>query len=142
MKLDEREQFRQWTQSIGLSSETTEKLLEHMLNEEDMDPEFGSWIESPTRVMSANDPKNAFGLEQEPIALGFLIIGSCPNGDPVIVNTRDPKLPVFYLSHETLFDQPLHETMAKVSDSITEFDEALLSETSNIPLDYWQVPRV
>ena len=59
---------------------------------------------------------------------GFLIIGSCPNGDPVVVSFRDSNLPVYYVSHEELHGKPLSQIMRQVSDSIAAYDKALSTE--------------
>ena len=77
------------------------------------------------------------GIEEKLHRDGFLVVGSCPNGDPVLVGFRDPKLPVYYLSHEELHCKPLQQIMRKVSDSIATYDKALSNEKSAIPLDYW-----
>lgn len=71
----------------------------------------------------------------------FLVIGSCPNGDPVAVSFRNPQLPVFYISHEEMHSKPLSEVIRKVSNSIEDYDEALSDENSKIPLDYWDAPK-
>jgi len=77
------------------------------------------------------------GIEKQLIQAGFLIVGSCPNGDPVVVGFQESSLPVFYLSHEELYNKPFTEVMRKVSDSIAAYDKALSTENSRIPLDYW-----
>jgi hypothetical protein len=137
MATNERQEFRKWAGARGLSSDDVELLLQQLLDDYALNPAYPSWIGSPTRVMSANDPTRGFGLEKEPFDLGFLLIGSCPNGDPVAVNIREPELPVYYISHEGIYSEPLPEIMAKVSGSLAEYRAALASDTSRPPLDYW-----
>jgi hypothetical protein len=116
-------------------------LLAHLPDDSALDPELPDWIESPTRIMAANDAAQGFGINPEPIEQGFLVIGSCPNGDPVVVQVRAPGLPVFYLSHEELHDRPLTQIMRKIADSFAAFTEALLDKGSGMPLDYWDTRR-
>jgi hypothetical protein len=141
MQPDERTAFLKWTASLPIKQDAAEKLLPHLPDDTDLDPELPNWIESVPRIISMNDPKHGFGLPKEPIDEGFLIIGSCPNGDPVAVDFRDPQLPVFYISHEQMHGNPLAKVIRKVSNSIDEYDEALSDENSGIPLDYWHDPK-
>src|SRR5262245_29167731 len=139
MATDERERFLEWSATLGMSRQTALYLLKHLPDDGALDPELPSWIESPSRVTAASDPARGFGLEKEPLEQGFLIIGTCPNGDPVMVALREPDLPVFYLSHEQLHERPLQEVMRNVSDSLAAFDRDLSDEDSGLPLDYWDL---
>ncbi len=138
---DERIEFRRWIASLPVTKDAAEKLLMHLPDDAALDPELPCWISSASTVISMNKPKNCFGLPREPIDDGFLIIGSCPNGDPVTVNFRDPRLPVFYISHEAMYSQPLSEVIRKVSDALDDYDAALQDENSGIPLDYWHASK-
>ena len=77
------------------------------------------------------------GFEGQLLRDGFLVVGSCPNGDPVLVGSRDAQLPVFNVSHEEVHSKPLSQIMRKVSDSIAAYDKALSDEKSGIPFEYW-----
>ena len=138
MAQDERERFLEWSASVGMGHSDAVRLLEHLPEDSALEPELPCWISSPSYCMAANDPAHGgMGIETQLIQEGFLIIGSCPNGDPVVVSFRDSSLPVFYLSHEELHRKPLAEVMRRISDSITAYDTALSTENSGIPLDYW-----
>ena len=138
MAQDEREKFLEWSASVGMSHPAAVKLLEHLPDDSALDPELPCRISSPSYGMAVNDPaRGGMGIETQLIQEGFLIIGSCPNGDPIVVSFRDPTLPVFYLSHEELYRKPLAEVMRRISDSIAAYDKALSTENSAIPLDYW-----
>ena len=138
MAQDEREKFLEWSASVGMSRSAAVRLLEHLPDDSALDPELPCWISSPSYSMAVNDPAHGgMGIETQLIQEGFLIIGSCPNGDPVVDSFRDSNLPVFYLNHEELHRKPLAEVMRRVSDSITAYDTALSRENSGIPLDYW-----
>jgi hypothetical protein len=141
MEPDERTEFLSWMASLPIPPEIAQKLLPHLPADADVDPELPNWIESARRIIGLNNPEHGFGLPKEPIDEGFLIIGWCPNGDLVAVNFRDPRLPVFYISHEQMHSSPLSEVIRRVADSIEDYDEALGDENSGIPLDYWHDPK-
>jgi hypothetical protein len=141
MQPDEKARFLNWVAALPIKAEVVERLLAYLPDNEALNPELPNWIGSATRIIGMNTPKNCFGLPKDPIDEGFLVIGSCPNGDPVAVNFRDPQLPVFYISHEQMHSQPLSEVIRKVSDSIDEYHKALSDEESSIPLDYWDGPK-
>jgi hypothetical protein len=137
MAKNEREKFLEWSMSIGMSRRAAMKLLKHMPDDSALNPEIPCWISSPSYCLDANDPASGgMGIEKELIQDGFLVIGSCPNGDPVLVRFREPELPVFYLSHEQFHDKPLAEVIRKISDSIAAYDKALSTKHSGVPLDY------
>lgn len=138
---DEKTEFRRWIASLPVEKDVAEKLLTHLPDDAVVDPELPSWISSASGVISMNEPKDCLGLPQNPIDEGFLVIGSCPNGDPVAVSFRDPQLPVFYISHEEMHSKPLSAVIRKVSDSIDDYDEALSDANSGIPLDYWDASK-
>ncbi len=137
MAQNEREKFLEWSASI-MSRRAAVRLLKHLPDDGILDPELPCWISSPTYCMAANDPAHGgMGIEKQLVQAGFLVIGSCPNGDPVVVSFRDSSLPVFYLSHEELHDKSFTDVTRKISDSIAAYDKALSTENSGIPLDYW-----
>ena len=138
MAQDEREKFLEWSASISMSRRAAVRLLKHLPDDGVLDPVLPCWISSPSYCMAANDPaRGGMGIEKQLVQEGFLVIGSCPNGDPVVVSFQDSKLPVFYLSHEELHKRPFTDAMRKISDSIAAYDKALSTENSGIPLDYW-----
>ena len=138
MANDEREKFLKWSASIGMAHRTAVRLLKHLPDDDILDPELPCWISSPSYCMAASDPaRGGMGIEKQLVEEGFVVIGSCPNGDPVLVSFREAKLPVFYLSHEELHGKRFTEVMRKISESIAAYDTALSTENSGIPLDYW-----
>ena len=138
MAQDERQKFLEWSASIGMTRRAAVSLLKHLPDDDVLDPELPNWISSPSYCMAASDPaRGGMGIEKQLVQAGFLVIGSCPNGDPVVVSFRDSKLPVFYLSHEEIYEKPFTEVMRKISNSLAAYDKALSTENSGIPLDYW-----
>jgi hypothetical protein len=141
MARDDTNKFSEWAATIGIAPDTAANLLRFLPDDGVLDPKLPCWISSPSYVVAANNPAAGLGIEKELIQHGFIIVGSCPNGDPVAVGFREPDLPVFYLSHEQLPNRPVSEVMRKISDSIAAYDEAFSNENSDIPLDYWGTKR-
>jgi hypothetical protein len=137
MAQDERKEFLKWSAAIGMNHADAVQLLKHLPDDSTLDPQLPCWINSPSYCLAVNDPKRGgMGIETQLLQEGFLVIGSCPNGDPVLVGFRDSSLPVFYLSHEQVRHRPLAEVRRKISDSLAAYDKALCTENSGIPLDY------
>src|SRR5688572_2105969 len=99
MPKDERDQFLEWSASVGMSHSSAVRLLRHLPDDSALEPEMPYKLMSPSYCMAANDrTRAAMGIEKELIEAGLLIIGSCGNGDPVVVGFRESQLPVYYLS--------------------------------------------
>jgi hypothetical protein len=140
MPANEREKFLEWSVSLGIARRSATRLLEHLSDDDSYEPSEPNWICSPSYCLEVNDPaRGGLGIEGKLIENGFIRIGSCPNGDDVLVNFRDPEFPVFYLSHELMdyenytFDRKM---IRKISDSISAYDEALSAGDSSLPLDF------
>ena len=137
MAQDERDKFLEWSKSFGIEHPMAMELLNYMPDDSEIDSGLPCWISSPSYAMAANDSTSGLGIEEQLRRDGFLVVGSCPNGDPVVVGFRDVKLPVYYLSHEEIHSKPISDITRKVSDSIAAYEKALSEEDARIPLDYW-----
>ncbi|MHB8973762.1 MAG: hypothetical protein ACYC3X_31435 [Pirellulaceae bacterium] len=77
-----------------------------------------------------------------PIALrdGLLVVGSCPNGDPVAVDVRDRLRVAGYVGHETMWQAAsVHEVFAVVAPGIEALAAELLDTVPGaVPLDYYE----
>jgi hypothetical protein len=75
-----------------------------------------------------------------PLALnsGFVIVGTCPNGDPVAIDVADHPGTVGYLSHEEMWSvENLRTVFRPVASSLGKLAEGL--RENQIPLDYFEV---
>jgi hypothetical protein len=74
------------------------------------------------------------------VRAGLLPIGSCANGDIVVVDCDDPRLPVLYISHEE-FDyedasrQAVLAISAEIDGSIPSF--LARADQDQVPCDYF-----
>lgn len=88
----------------------------------------------PVNEIRAMQEKDPMGIN--PGKSRFLIIGSCPNGDPIAVDIGQDAGSVWYLSHEQMFDREIRSAAVKVAASIVEFCRRL-AENDSFPLDFW-----
>jgi hypothetical protein len=67
----------------------------------------------------------------------FVVLGQCPNGDGVAIDTEKEPGAVFYVAHELLgSDRPLDETAIRVAGSPSDYVQKLLED--DFPFDYWE----
>ncbi len=74
-----------------------------------------------------------------PIALrdGLLVVGSCPNGDPVAVDVRDRLGAAGYIGHEETWQVAnVREVFRVLSPSLGRLAEGL--DQDRMPLDYYE----
>ncbi len=73
---------------------------------------------------------------------GWLIVGTMPNGDFVVLDIGGGTGAVSYVSHEEIWDRPnhvradLHHITIRICDSIGQFIEGLLED--RYPYDYFE----
>ena len=67
----------------------------------------------------------------------FVVVGQCPNGDGVAIDTQKEPGAVFYVAHELLgSDRPLEEVVTRVAASPSDYVHKLADE--DFPYDYWE----
>jgi hypothetical protein len=77
-----------------------------------------------------------------PIAIrdGLLIVGSCPNGDVVVVDVRDQLGAAGYIGHETMWQtSSVREVFAVLATGLGSLAAGLASGT--LPLDYHEATQ-
>lgn len=67
----------------------------------------------------------------------FILVGQCPNGDGIAIDTQKQPGAVFYVAHELVgSDRPLEETVIRVAGSPSDFVQKFLRD--DFPYDYWE----
>ena len=67
----------------------------------------------------------------------FVVVGQCPNGDGVAIDTEDDAGAVFYVAHELLGAYwPLDEMVVRVADSPSDYVRKRGGD--GFPSDYWE----
>jgi hypothetical protein len=76
--------------------------------------------------------KDPYGIS--PSANGFLIVGGCPNGDPIAIDVANEPGSVCVISHETMSDRSIRDTAIRVAKDPTAMMEGLAK--GKFPADY------
>jgi hypothetical protein len=74
-----------------------------------------------------------------PIAIrdGLLIVGSCPNGDPVAVDVREVLGAAGYIGHETMWQEAnVRKAFIVLAPALGELAQGLRDKS--MPLDYYE----
>ena len=86
-------------------------------------------FETPDRIMQSDDwfycPQNT----------RFIVIGKCPNGDGISIDTGCSSGAVFYICHETMHSA-LEQSFIKVASSLRDYVDK--SQGPDFPTDYWE----
>jgi hypothetical protein len=115
-------EFEVWLETRGIPSESIATLNEHA--------EAESLFETPTRIM---DPDIWFYF---PGNTRFVLIGSCPNGDAIALDTKEQPGAVYFINHEHVHDSvPDQERTIKVADSLPHYLQACVDDP-DFPFDY------
>jgi hypothetical protein len=90
-------------------------------------------------IHSGDDIRSVNNEGGVPVALqhGLLIVGSCPNGDPVVIDVRDEPGAAGYLCHETMWStEDIRGEYVRLAPSLARLVGGIIKET--MPLDYFE----
>ncbi|MBM3878308.1 MAG: hypothetical protein FJ387_01070 [Verrucomicrobia bacterium] len=111
--------------SRGLSQKVIEELLPHIPEHAD----DGVFCD----MASIMAPDRCFYW---PGQTRFVVVGHCPNGDGVALDTQEQPGAVFYVAHELLGgERALEDVVVRVAESPSDFLQKLL-EDDDFPYDY------
>jgi hypothetical protein len=113
--------FRAWLTERKLPRETIAALMQ-LGGKSD-------FFESAERIM---DPDVWFHY---PGNTRFVLIGSCPNGDAVALDTTVEPGAVYFIDHETVRDAATDECIVKVADSLPGYLQAC-GDDPDFPFEY------
>jgi hypothetical protein len=126
-------EFRSWASKAGIPEAAIETIIRHAPSNSD----FESTAEDMTPkiyplegILAAQSREE---VDIDALTDGFVIVGSCPNGDPIVVDLRMEPGSIWYLSHEEMFHAPLRSVCLKVAKSLKDFTR----ERDTLPIDYW-----
>jgi hypothetical protein len=130
--------FLLWGSKAGIATFVLQDLIEFAATPQQFRYAINEMLPPPPiypvdeiRAMHDKDP---MGIS--PKKADFLVIGTCPNGDPIAVDISQEPGSVWYLSHEQIFDKAPRSVAVKVAANIPSFHQALSAEKS-FPRDYW-----
>jgi hypothetical protein len=125
--------IEKWLSRQGVPKKIVEALvafLPEKMDEEPIDDFFDA-----DSIMRCND-SNADGL---PPDSGFIIVGGCPNGDPVAMDVKEKPGTIWYLSHEQMHSAPLRKVAIMVADSPAHYVKK--RGEKGFPWDYWAASK-
>lgn len=134
MNTDISERFIAWSKGANLDSRVIEILLTHMPDRRGQF-DVAEKIDSLDQAMSRNFPCDIDILDQAPNQHGYFLIGHCPNGDAVFVDTADTQLPVYYGEYGALYSGNLKDGMRPISESLSQYAEDY--RKGETPCDFW-----
>jgi len=130
--------FTQWATAKGLDSNTIRQVIACAATPEEFkqaceEDEACSPIYPLEEIQSLQEG-DEMGVSPE--KSGFLIVGSCPNGDPIALDTAADPGSVWYMGHETMHSKPLRSIAIRVADNLVQFINNLV-EDDDFPFDYY-----
>jgi hypothetical protein len=130
--------FVSWASSRSVPDSTTEELLRYAASPEEM-KEASDAMEPAPPVYTLDDivemtDKDPFGIN--PRRNGFIIVGGCPNGDPIAIDVAKEPGSVWFICHETMSAGPVREASIRVAKDLTEMLEGMAS--GEVPCDYFE----
>ena len=124
-------EFLAWANNTTLDSDLAQQIANHA-------PEKEEYVNLYSlQGISKMYESNAYNLPP-PSKLGFLLIGSCMNGDQIVANVSNDVGSVFYLSCGSMHKEP--RKFAKVADSLDEFMQ--LADEDREPSDYYDASQL
>jgi hypothetical protein len=130
--------FVTWASSRGVPDSTTEELLRYAASPEEM-REACDAMEPAPPVYTLDDivemtDKDPYGIN--PRANGFIIVGGCPNGDPIAIAVAKEPGSVWFICHETMSAGPVRKASILVAKDLTEMLKGMASD--EFPYDYFE----
>ncbi|MDY3557455.1 hypothetical protein R5W24_006646, partial [Gemmata sp. JC717] len=127
-------EFTAWASERGVPDETTEALLRYAATPEEMreahdamDPAPPVYTLADIVDMTDTDPFGFSAREN-----GFVLIGGCPNGDPIAIDVADAPGTVWYICHEAMHGRPVREVSVRVAADLAGLFQ------SDCPFDYFE----
>ena len=130
--------FEAWAKSVGVPSSAV-SLLSALLPKETDFPGVPNWVHPLGELRERNFPCDVPILDSDGTQRGYLIVGLCPNGDPVLVGVKEPDLPVYYGEYGRLYSGRLTDGIRQVSVSLRSFIRDMNSTTASMPRDFWDI---
>lgn len=122
-------EFVVWARSRGVDEELISALLRMIA--ESKDP--NEMIYSLEGIKQMNEDEE-YPVEAAAVRAGFFVIGSCINGDPVVMDLKQNPGSIHFASHEDLDEGKA--LLTQVADSLEEF--AQLMAQDELPIDYFE----
>jgi hypothetical protein len=131
------QEFTFWATERGLSERNTKEILLYAATPEEMQEACDKMDPAPPIYTLADivemTDTNPFGFSARDS--GFVVVGACPNGDPIAIDVAYEPGSVWYICHETMHGKPVREVAVRVAADLSGMFEGM--EEGNLPFDYF-----
>jgi len=131
-------EFTVWASERGVPTDTTEAILRHAASPVEMQEACDAMEPAPPVYALADivemTDTDLYGINAR--GNGFIVVGGCPNGDPIAIDLDDEPGTVWYICHETMHSEPLREVAVRVAEDLTEMLEGFAE--GDFPFDYFE----
>jgi hypothetical protein len=121
--------IRQWLKNRGLPEKIITDLLQYLPEQTNQLP-----------IDDFNDAERIMHSDSWfywPDQTRFIVVGGCPNGDAVAIDTEKEQGAIFYVAHELIgMEYALEEMVIKVASSPSDYVEKRSDD--EFPWDYWE----
>ena len=131
-------EFTAWAFERGVPADTTEAIIRYAASPEEMrdaceamDPPPPVYTLADIVEMTDTDP---YGISAR--GSGFILVGGCPNGDPIAIDVTDAPGTVWYICHEKMHGRPVREVSVRVAADLVGLFEGMAER--NFPFDYFE----
>jgi hypothetical protein len=132
------QKFTRWASTRGLPRQIIQQLIQLAASPEEMKEAFDAVEPAPPIYTLADivemTDEDPYGIS--PSANGLMIVGGCPNGDPIAVDVADEPGSVWYVSHEDMSEGPVREAAIRVAKDPAALMEGIANDRK-FPLDYY-----
>jgi hypothetical protein len=132
------EDFAIWAMKSGINEDVIEQVTLYAASPEDMKEAYDA-MEPPPFIHTLDDivaMTSSDALGTLPLTQGFIIVGSCFNGDPIAVDVANDQGSVWYINHETMHGSTLRASAIRVATDLSGLINGIL-EDGNFPLDHF-----
>lgn len=134
-------EFVAWASCHRVPEMTIDELLCCAASPEEMQETIDE-MEPPPPIYPLGDivemtDKDPYGFSAS--ANGFIIVGGCPNGDPIAVDVSVEPGSVWYICHETMFAESVREVSVRVAKDFTELLSGLAA--GGFPIDFFEAKK-
>lgn len=136
------QEFDSWAAEHGASSEIIELLTLCAATPEEMEDAYEA-IEPPPPIYALEDIKEMSESSDYgfcPLEHRFLVIGGCPNGDPIAVDIGDDMGSAWYIDHESMYNSPPRSIAVRVADDVEQLLNGIAYE-DGFPIDYFAAKK-
>jgi hypothetical protein len=130
--------FIRWATDAGIDADTIGAIIDCASTPEQAEAAFAARVPGPPifPLQQIVDLHDSDGYDMNPKSHGFVLIGYCPNGDSIAVDTdRDPGS-IWYIGHETLHSVPLRDNAVRVGDDLRSVHRSIQRDP-DFPFDYY-----